>query len=208
MSSDTAKIGVAGEKINVFNILDKFVSNKGGQITKKIAAPIVISGPIKKFINNSIITVGDAAGQTKPTTGGGIYSGGMGGILAGQAMSRNSSREVLELLSKKGFPALGMDSPRGTNDPSLGAFAEILFKADLIVLLDKKWDFTLQFGSEEIISTNAKIIQIDSDKDVLNLTSATLGKAQNRLTTISSNSGPLMPPETFLFLTIPNNAHL
>lgn len=111
-------------------------------------------------------------------------------ILAGPAMSRNSSREVLELLSKKGFPALGMESPRGTNDPSLGAFTEILFKADLIVLLDKKWDFTLQFGSEEIISTNAKIIQIDSDKDVLNLTSATLGKAQNRLTTISSNPGP------------------
>ena len=97
MSSDTAKIGVAGEKINVFNILDKFVSNKGGQITKKIAAPIVISGPIKKFINNSIITVGDAAGQTKPTTGGGIYSGGMGGILAGQAIIKFLENEITDI---------------------------------------------------------------------------------------------------------------
>ncbi|PIY89996.1 MAG: dehydrogenase, partial [Nitrosopumilales archaeon CG_4_10_14_0_8_um_filter_34_8] len=33
-------------------------------------------------------TVGDAAGQAKPTTAGGIYSSGMGGLYAGQAISK------------------------------------------------------------------------------------------------------------------------
>ena len=32
--------------------------------------------------------VGDAAGQAKPTTAGGIYTSGMGGVYAGQAISK------------------------------------------------------------------------------------------------------------------------
>jgi len=33
-----------------------------------------------------VMVVGDAAGQSKPTTAGGIYSCGMGGVLAGRAV--------------------------------------------------------------------------------------------------------------------------
>ena len=32
--------------------------------------------------------IGDAAGQAKPTTAGGIYTSGMGGVYAGQAISK------------------------------------------------------------------------------------------------------------------------
>ena len=34
------------------------------------------------------VIVGDAAGQAKPTTAGGIFTSGMGGIYAGQAISK------------------------------------------------------------------------------------------------------------------------
>jgi len=34
------------------------------------------------------VIVGDAAGQAKPTTSGGIYTSGMGGLLAGKAISK------------------------------------------------------------------------------------------------------------------------
>ncbi len=86
---DEAKVGVAGMGINAAAVLDEFIKRKGKYSTvRKIFAPIWIKGPIKKFVTRNIVTIGDAAGQSKPTTAGGIYSSGLGGILAGSAISK------------------------------------------------------------------------------------------------------------------------
>jgi digeranylgeranylglycerophospholipid reductase len=79
------KIGVAGRKINTLKTLESFIESFSSRysIIRKIYAPIWIGGPLKNFVFNNMILVGDAAGQTKPTTAGGIFSCGMGGILAG-----------------------------------------------------------------------------------------------------------------------------
>jgi geranylgeranyl reductase family protein len=83
------KVGVAGRGIRVAEILEEFLEKKGDySIIRKIFAPIWIKGPIKKFVENKIVIVGDAAGQAKPTTSGGIFTSGMGGILAGKAISK------------------------------------------------------------------------------------------------------------------------
>ena len=83
------KIGVAGKGINVVEAIEKFLDTMGNYSTiRKIYAPIWIKGPIDKFIDGKIVIVGDAAGQAKPTTAGGIYSSGMGGLYAGQAISK------------------------------------------------------------------------------------------------------------------------
>ena len=83
------KVGVAGKGINVVEAIEKFLETMGDYSTiRKIYAPIWIKGPIDKFINGKIVTIGDAAGQAKPTTAGGIYSSGMGGLYAGQAISK------------------------------------------------------------------------------------------------------------------------
>ena len=83
------KIGVAGKGINVVEAIEKFLETMGNYSTiRKIYAPIWIKGPIEKFIDGKTVTVGDAAGQAKPTTAGGIYSSGMGGLYAGQAISK------------------------------------------------------------------------------------------------------------------------
>lgn len=83
------KIGVAGKGINVVEAIEKFLETMGNYSTiRKIYAPIWIKGPIDKFIDGKIVIVGDAAGQAKPTTAGGIYSSGMGGLYAGQAISK------------------------------------------------------------------------------------------------------------------------
>ena len=64
-------------------------ASKGNFSTiRKIFAPIWIKGPIKKFVENETLIVGDAAGQAKPTTAGGIFSCGMAGIFAGKAIAR------------------------------------------------------------------------------------------------------------------------
>ncbi|WP_148703016.1 NAD(P)/FAD-dependent oxidoreductase [Nitrosopumilus piranensis] len=81
------KVGVAGKGINVAETLDKILEERGNYSTiRKIFAPIWIKGPIEKFVENNIVIVGDAAGQAKPTTAGGIFTSGMGGIYAGQAI--------------------------------------------------------------------------------------------------------------------------
>ncbi len=87
ISSDMAKIGVAGDGINTFQVLDKFVSDHGAVVLRKMAAPVLCFGTLKSFVGERVLRAGDAAGQAKPTTGGGIYTGGYGGMMAGRAIS-------------------------------------------------------------------------------------------------------------------------
>ncbi len=83
------KVGIAGREINVSKIMEQFLRNKGKYSTvRKIFAPIWIKGPIKDFISGDVVIAGDAAGQSKPTTAGGIYSCAMGGLLAGNAITK------------------------------------------------------------------------------------------------------------------------
>ena len=83
------KVGVAGKGINVAETLNEILKKKGEFSTiRKIFAPIWIKGPIEKFVDGKTVIVGDAAGQAKPTTAGGIYTSGMGGVYAGQAISK------------------------------------------------------------------------------------------------------------------------
>jgi len=87
-SDGIGKIGVAGKSINAMATLEKYLETKGKySVIRKVFAPIWIKGPIEKFVNGRTVTVGDAAGQSKPTTAGGIYSCGMGGVFAGRAIS-------------------------------------------------------------------------------------------------------------------------
>ena len=82
------KVGVSGKGINTLGRIDEFLKSKGNFSTiRKIFAPIWIKGPIKNFVEDNTIIVGDAAGQAKPTTAGGIFSCGMAGIMAGRAIS-------------------------------------------------------------------------------------------------------------------------
>ena len=83
------KVGVAGKDINTSKTIEEFLKQKGKYSTiRKIFSPIWINGPIKNFVSKDVVTVGDAAGQSKPTTAGGIYSCGMGGIMAGKAIAK------------------------------------------------------------------------------------------------------------------------
>jgi digeranylgeranylglycerophospholipid reductase len=98
----SGKVGVAGRRINAATALQSFIDSKGKHsIVRKIYASIWVNGPLQNFVSDRLITVGDAAGQSKPTTAGGIYSCGMGGLLAGRALvnvsaaKNNSVRELL-----------------------------------------------------------------------------------------------------------------
>jgi len=95
------KVGVAGKGINAANALKSYMDGKGEKysVVRKVYAPICVSGPIENFISDGQkVVVGDAAGQTKPTTAGGIYSCGMAGILAGRAISNAFEENDLNVL--------------------------------------------------------------------------------------------------------------
>ncbi len=89
LNEGKGKVGIAGRGINVAETLDKFLEEKSNYSTiRKIFAPIWIKGPIENFVEGKTVIVGDAAGQAKPTTAGGIFTSGMGGVFAGQAISK------------------------------------------------------------------------------------------------------------------------
>jgi acetolactate synthase-1/2/3 large subunit len=85
-------------------------------------------------------------------------------ILAGPMLCTPAGRELLaRLASAVRAPAVGMESPRGVNDPSLGAFAEVLSRADLVVLLGKPHDFTLRFADAPFADPACRFVVIDAD---------------------------------------------
>jgi len=107
------KVGVAGRGINIAETLDKILEEKGNYSTiRKIFAPIWIKGPIAKFVDGKTVIVGDAAGQAKPTTAGGIFTSGMGGVYAGQAISKflkTNNRSDLQQYQKKWTKRFGKE---------------------------------------------------------------------------------------------------
>jgi acetolactate synthase-1/2/3 large subunit len=83
-------------------------------------------------------------------------------VICGPAMCTERGRQTMrEAAGALDVPVVGMESPRGINDPGLGAFAEFLAEADLVVLIGKPLDFTLRFG--EALSPSCKWIAIDPD---------------------------------------------
>lgn len=85
---------------------------------------------------------------------------------------------VKPLTAATGVPALVMESPRGVNDPSLGAFAGVLAKADLIVLVGKQPDFTLKFAKAPAVAADCRFVVIDPDAEVLQRSLGNIGTAR------------------------------
>jgi acetolactate synthase-1/2/3 large subunit len=88
-------------------------------------------------------------------------------IVCGPALCTTAGRQWMRDASRKlEIPVIGMESPRGVNDPGLGAFVDILGRSDLIVLMGKPLDFTLKFGGAPIPATT-KWAVIDPDSELV-----------------------------------------
>lgn len=85
-------------------------------------------------------------------------------ILAGPMLcTPEGRRQAATLEAHLGVPVVGMESPRGINDPSLGAFADVLKLADLVLLLGKPHDFTLRFAEAPVVAADARFAVIDPE---------------------------------------------
>ncbi|QGZ65101.1 thiamine pyrophosphate-binding protein [Paraburkholderia acidisoli] len=98
-------------------------------------------------------------------------------ILVGPACMGQAGRAHTEALAAaSGIPVIGMESPRGINDPALGAFAEVLAKADCVMLLGKRMDFTLAFGQSPAFSPDCRFVQIDPEAQEIARTRRAVGQ--------------------------------
>ncbi len=129
-------------------------------------------------------------------------------VICGPAMCTERGRKTMrEAADALDVPVIGMESPRGINDPGLGAFAEILAGADLVVLVGKPLDFTLRFGEPPAVSSSCKWIVLDPDAALIARASKAMGeqlllsavaRAQIAIQTLSEmNSTPRPKPSVW-----------
>jgi acetolactate synthase-1/2/3 large subunit len=105
-----------------------------------------------------------------------LYSGATPLILAGPALLTRAGRARMKLLEDAlGIPVVGMESPRGIADPSLGAFAQMLAMADRVLLLGKRLDFTLKFGRPPALLAGCEFTQVDPDAAEMERTRRAIG---------------------------------
>jgi acetolactate synthase-1/2/3 large subunit len=99
-------------------------------------------------------------------------------VLVGPALANGAGPAARErLAAATGVPVVCMESPRGINDPALGAFGDVLREADLVVLLGKQPDFTLRFGAPPAVAADCRFIVIDPEPEALQRALRTLAPA-------------------------------
>ncbi|HEX4780007.1 MAG TPA: thiamine pyrophosphate-binding protein, partial [Usitatibacter sp.] len=82
-------------------------------------------------------------------------------------MTRRGREARVALEVALGIPVVGMESPRGIADPALGAFAEMLARADRVLLVGKRRDFTLRFGKPPAFAADHEAREVCREGDAL-----------------------------------------
>jgi digeranylgeranylglycerophospholipid reductase len=104
-SSNTARVAVGSSSDKPMNYMRYFIKKhpiaspklKEGTICKRGGGWIIIGGPVKKTYMPGFMGIGDAVGQVKATTGGGVVFGGLCAQIAGktaaEAITQNDFSE-------------------------------------------------------------------------------------------------------------------
>jgi digeranylgeranylglycerophospholipid reductase len=92
--SDSARVGLGSKVPRTMSSLKYFVSShrptlevfKRAKIDRIYGGIILTGGPTRKTYSDRFLAIGDCAGQTKPTTGGGVVTGGTCGKIAARVL--------------------------------------------------------------------------------------------------------------------------
>jgi thiamine pyrophosphate-dependent acetolactate synthase large subunit-like protein len=98
-------------------------------------------------------------------------------IFAGPQLSGPSGRLLLARLeAATRTPAVVIESPRGIADATLGAFSDLVRRADLIVLLGKALDFTTRWASGSAFDPAVRLISLDPEPALLDRAAREMGE--------------------------------
>jgi len=154
LSSNSARVGLGCRKANPKELLQRFIERrfKGEEyeILTSRSGTIITSGPIEKTFSNRLLIVGDAAGQVKPTTGGGVILGGLCGAIAGKVAAEavNLGRfdeDFLRLYEESWRKSLGREF-------KYMILARRILNALSDRMIDKGFELIIKEGLQEVIS--------------------------------------------------------
>jgi geranylgeranyl reductase family protein len=86
VGEDEVRCGLATEKGDSLELLRKFIKKRFGltECGEPARWPVLTGGPVNRTHADRLLLVGDVAGHTKPTTGGGVILGGMCAMMAAE----------------------------------------------------------------------------------------------------------------------------
>jgi acetolactate synthase-1/2/3 large subunit len=98
-------------------------------------------------------------------------------VIGAPVLATRTGRDLLRRIEAAlTIPSCLSEGPRGFNDASLGAYAEVAKRADLVLLLGKALDFTLKFGAAPF-APECRFIAIDPDGAILDRAARSRGLA-------------------------------
>jgi len=181
-SQTSAKIGLASrlkpsiDQLNYFIhkhplVNDRFVKST---IKKKYSGRIIIDGLLKNTSSNGLLITGDAAGQTKATTGGGVITGGIAGTIAGKiaadsVLAQDNSKRFLkkydvlwkkQLLSQFKSMAFFRWCVNRLTDKALEKVFETIIKNNIADLINEKGDIDSQADVLQALLRHPAIIKL------------------------------------------------
>jgi flavin-dependent dehydrogenase len=179
LGSERGRCGLASEGGNTVEYLKRFLRVRfgGKKYLNAFKWPVLTGGPISKTFGDGILLVGDVAGQTKPTTGGGVVLGGLCAIEAAKTVVRaveegNSSSRFLSIYERGWRKVLGKDFSsmlslrrflNKTPDDHLDKVIEALKHYGLETTLEeivKQGDMDLQSKVIRLTLTNPKLLKV------------------------------------------------
>ncbi|MFX0206972.1 MAG: geranylgeranyl reductase family protein [Candidatus Hodarchaeota archaeon] len=126
-----------------------------GKIINSYGGFVPAAGPVNRTYSRNFMTVGDAAGQSKATTGGGVNIGGYCGRLAGLMARRIISDEI----SAKAGCREYQQRWQARFEPDLSLLK--LFRRMMSPLPDKTWNSIIHIAIETDIGKSLKSTNID-----------------------------------------------
>jgi acetolactate synthase-1/2/3 large subunit len=88
-------------------------------------------------------------------------------IIGAPMLATAKGRDLLRRMeAATGAPAILSEGPRSFNDASLGAYASVAARTDLVLLLGKALDFTLKFGAAPF-PADCRFVAVDPEPAIL-----------------------------------------
>jgi acetolactate synthase-1/2/3 large subunit len=98
-------------------------------------------------------------------------------VVGAPVLATAKGRDLLRRIEASlGIPACLSEGPRGFNDASLGAYADVAKRADMVLLLGKALDFTLKFGGAPF-PPECRFIAVEPDGAILDRAARSRGLA-------------------------------
>ncbi|MFW9780607.1 MAG: geranylgeranyl reductase family protein [Candidatus Heimdallarchaeota archaeon] len=128
---------------------------KKGKIKKTYGGMVSATGPIKKTYSSGLMIVGDAAGQVKATTGGGVNIGGYSGLLAGLMAKKIVTGEISLDHGCREYQKRW----QAHFEPELTLMK--LLRRTMTPLSDKSWDQIIEIAGKTDLENSLRTTNID-----------------------------------------------